>query len=318
MTIATTAALHDHGHGIWLLDAGMYRDEMVAIHLIVHEGRVAVIDTATRHSLPRILGALEQLGLSPQALDWVILTHIHLDHAGGAGALMQQCPNARLAVHPRGARHMANPRKLWDSTVSVYGLETAQRVYGEVVPIASDRIEETPEGHVLHLGSRRLQVLDTPGHARHHIAVHDPFSQSVFAGDTFGISYREFDRGERQFVFPTTSPVQFDPQAAHHSVDRILACQPQSVYVTHYSRLTDLVNIAASMHRLIDAHAELALAVQSTGAAREAELVAGVKRLFLAETARFGCTLGEEQALALMGLDIQLNGQGLASWLDSR
>ena len=318
MTRATTAALHDHGHGIWLLDAGMYRDEMVAIHLIVHEGRVAVIDTATRHSLPRILGALEQLGLSPQALDWVILTHIHLDHAGGAGALMQQCPNARLAVHPRGARHMANPRKLWDSTVSVYGLETAQRVYGEVVPIASDRIEETPEGHVLQLGSRRLQVLDTPGHARHHIAVHDPFSQSVFAGDTFGISYREFDRGERQFVFPTTSPVQFDPQAAHHSVDRILACQPQSVYVTHYSRLTDLVNIAASMHRLIDAHAELALAVQSTGAAREAELVAGVKRLFLAETARFGYTLGEEQALALMGLDIQLNGQGLASWLDSR
>ena len=318
MTRATTAALHDHGHGIWLLDAGMYRDEMVAIHLIVHEGRVAVIDTATRHSLPRILGALEQLGLSPQALDWVILTHIHLDHAGGAGALMQQCPNARLAVHPRGARHMANPRKLWDSTVSVYGLETAQRVYGEVVPIASDRIEETPEGHVLQLGSRRLQVLDTPGHARHHIAVHDPFSQSVFAGDTFGISYREFDRGERQFVFPTTSPVQFDPQAAHHSVDRILACQPQSVYVTHYSRLTDLVNIAASMHRLIDAQAELALAVQSTGAAREAELVAGVKRLFLAETARFGCTLGEEQALALMGLDIQLNGQGLASWLDSR
>jgi hydroxyacylglutathione hydrolase len=175
-----------------------------------------------------------------------------------------------------------------------------------------------PQGYVLQLGSRRLQVLDTPGHARHHIAVHDPFSQSVFAGDTFGISYREFDRGERQFVFPTTSPVQFDPQAAHHSVDRILACQPQSVYVTHYSRLTDLVNIAASMHRLIDAHAELALAVQSTGAAREAELVAGVKRLFLAETARFGCTLGEEQALALMGLDIQLNGQGLASWLDSR
>jgi hydroxyacylglutathione hydrolase len=288
-----------------------------AIHLIVEEGRAAVVDTGTSHAAPRVLAALAAQGVAPAQVDYVILTHVHLDHAGGAGQLMARFPNARLTVHPRGARHMADPGRLLAATVAIYGESEARRVYGEVLPVSKERVVETAEGATLRLAGRELLFLDAPGHARHHVVVRDGRTGHFFAGDTFGLSYRELDRDGRQFSFPTTSPSQFDPPALHRSIDRMLGHGPQALYVTHFGRLTNPKALAADLHRLIEAHAELAERYRHAGTARKRLLIEGVSALVLAESERQDWRLPREKLLELFALDIELNAQGLESWLDA-
>ncbi|MFZ5510297.1 MAG: MBL fold metallo-hydrolase [Pseudomonadota bacterium] len=311
------APIIDYEYGISAVDSGFGRPLLDAVHLIVEGGRAAVVDTATNACVPRVLDALRHKGLAPEDVDYVILTHVHLDHAGGAGLLMQHLPNARLAVHPRGARHMADPSRLWAGTVAVYGEAAARRMYGELVAVDPARIIETPHESVLRLGGRELVFLDTPGHARHHVCVLDGKSGHIFAGDTFGLSYRELDRDGRQFVFPTVTPVQFDPPALHRSVDLLLSHRPDAIYVTHFSQVRDVPRLGADLHRLIDAHAELGLRERNAGTERHERLVRGVQRILLDEAQRQGWRLSGQPLLELLRLDVELNAQGIASWLDA-
>ena len=220
------AGVFDYGHGISAVDSVYDRRMQTAIHLLVEGGRAAVIDTGTSHAVPRVVAALAAKGVAPAQVDYVILTHVHLDHAGGAGQLMVRFPNARLTVHPRGARHVVDPSRLLAATVSIYGEEETRRIYGEILPVPKERIIETPEGATLRVAGRELLFLDAPGHARHHVVIRDGATGHFFAGDTFGLSYRELDQDGRQFVFPTTSPSQFDPPALHRSIDRMLSYGP--------------------------------------------------------------------------------------------
>ncbi len=307
----------DYPHGITAVDSGYLRPQLDAVHLVVEDGRAAVVDTGTQASVPRILEALAARGIGPERVEYVMLTHIHLDHAGGAGELMRRCANATLTVHPRGARHMADPSRLVAGTVAVYGEAKTREMYGEILPVPQARIVETPDGAALTLGRRRFTFHDTAGHARHHVCIHDEGSGHVFAGDTFGLSYRELDDGDRQFVLPTTSPVQFEPEPYHRSIDLVARLASGAVYVTHYSQLRDVADIAARLHRLVDAHAELALAERQAGARRHERLRAGVERIVREEARRYGGEAAEERALAAYGMDVELNAQGLGAWLDS-
>lgn len=309
-------APNTHGHGIHAVDSGYVRASLDAIHLIVERGRAAVVDTGTSGSVPRVLDALAQLDLGREAVDWILVTHVHLDHAGGAGALLRHLPNARVVVHPRGARHLADPSKLVAGTRAVYGETEFRRLYGEVVPVPQDRMVIADDGLRLELAGRALGFFHTEGHARHHYCIHDPASGSVFAGDTFGISYREFDVDGREFIFPTSTPTQFDPAAAHASVDRIAGLEPQQVFVTHYSRLGHVPEHAATLHRLLDAYVTLAREAQHTPGP-QAVLRAGMEALLLAEARRHGVAMSDEQILSLLGMDIDLNAQGLAIWLEA-
>jgi hydroxyacylglutathione hydrolase len=288
-----------------------------AIHIIVQDGRAAIIDTGTSASVPLVLEALASKGIGPDAVDWVILTHIHLDHAGGAGRLMALCPNATLTVHPRGARHMADPSRLVAGTIAVYGEAETERLYGRIEPVPQERILQTPDGAEIALAGRRLAFHETAGHARHHVCVHDERSGHVFAGDTFGLSYRELDHAGRQFALPTTSPVQFEPEPYHRSIDLIAGLEPEAVYVTHFSQVRDVPRIAADLHRLVDAQAALALAVRDAGEARLERLREGVSAILLEEARRFGTPLSDEEVLAVYAFDVELNAQGLAAWLDA-
>lgn len=312
------SAIFDYGHGICAVDSVYDRRLQTAIHLLVEGGRAAVIDTGTSHAVPQVLAALEAKGIRPAQVDYVILTHVHLDHAGGAGQLMARFPNARLTVHPRGARHVVDPGRLLSATVAIYGAEQTRRIYGEILPVARERVIETPEGAKLRLAGRELLFLDAPGHARHHVVVRDGATGHFFAGDTFGLSYRELDQDERQFSFPTTSPSQFDPPALHRSIDRMLSFAPGALYVTHFGRLTNLTVLAADLHRLIDAHAELGERHRRAGAERKRLLMEGVRSLVLAERERQGWRLPSEKLLEVFALDIELNAQGLDSWLGAR
>jgi glyoxylase-like metal-dependent hydrolase (beta-lactamase superfamily II) len=309
---ASTTVLND---GIVAVDTEYLRPLQDASHLIVQHGRCAFVDTGTNDSVPLLLDALVQQGLDVGDVDYVFLTHIHLDHAGGAGELMRHLPNALCVVHPRGAPHMVDPERLVAGTVAVYGPARTREMYGDIVPIDESRVVLADDGDSFDLNGRSLRALHTEGHARHHYVLHDALSRGVFTGDSFGISYRELDTANGEFIYPTTTPASFDPDEAHKSIDRIMACKPRYLYLTHYSRVEDLERLAADMHAGIDAFVEMALAhkndvhrAEAIGQAMEDHLVA---RLF-----EHGFAGDREAARAVVDIDIILNAQGLVAWLE--
>lgn len=306
----------DYDHGISTIDAQYHRPGLVAIHLLVEGDAAALVDTGTAFSVPGVIETLQQKNLAPENIAYVFLTHIHLDHAGGASEFMRCLPNAKLVVHPRGARHMADPSRLIAGATAVYGAAEFGRMYGEIHPIDADRIIEAPDEFRIDLNGRPLLFLDTPGHARHHYCIFDEHSRSFFTGDTFGVSYREFDVNGMEFVFPTTTPVQFDPVAAHASLDRLMSYEPDHAFLTHYGRISHLPRHAGEMHDLIDAHVAIASKMRGPILGRHAALVEELGTLLLQRLTAHGCKLPREQIHELLRMDIDLNALGLENWLD--
>ena len=302
-------------HGIHTIDTGFVRPRFDAAYLIVENGRAAFVDCGTNHSVPRMLDALTAAGLAATDVDWLILTHVHLDHAGGAGELIAQLPNAKLVVHPRGARHMIDPSKLWAGASTVYGEAVMEQTYGRLRPIPAARVVEAPDGHVVDLAGRALRCLDTPGHAMHHLAVYDARANVCFTGDVFGLSYRDFDTAEGPSILPTTSPVQFDPPALHASIDRLLTLRPVAMYLTHYGRVEQVGKLAGDLHVQIDAMVALARAANGQPD-RHAVLVASLAELYASRAQAHGWTRGRAALCQLLDMDIELNAQGLEVWLD--
>ncbi|MFN2348900.1 MAG: MBL fold metallo-hydrolase [Thioalkalivibrio sp.] len=308
----------DLGDGITMIDAQLFRQGQVSTYLMIQGERAAFIETGTAHSVPGLLAVLDDKGIPRKNVDYIIPTHVHLDHAGGAGALMQHLPNARMVIHPRGARHMIDPEKLNAGASAVYGETQMERLFGKVVPVNEERIIEADDGFELDFNGRLLRFLDTPGHARHHFCVVDEAGDGIFSGDTFGLSYREFDTEHGPFVFPTTTPVQFDPDALHSSVDRLVDQGLAYIYLTHYSRVGDLPRLQADMHELIDAFVAMAREHAHDGNARHANLCRKMMTLLLKRARAHGCTLPVSEMTKLLGPDVGLNVQGLGVWLDKQ
>lgn len=302
-------------HGIHTIDTGFFRPQFDAAYLVVESGRGAFIDCGTNHSVPRMLAALDDTGLAPTDVDWLILTHVHLDHAGGAGELIARLPNARLAVHPRGARHMIDPSKLWAGASAVYGEAVMEREYGRLRPIPAERVTEAIDGHVIDLAGRPLRCIDTPGHAKHHLSVFDARANVCFTGDVFGLSYREFDNENGPFIVPTTSPVQFDPEALHASIERLLTLKPTAMYLTHFNRVEQVDKLALDLHAQIDAMVTLAQEAKDKPD-RHAVIVKALTRLYAGRAEAHGWANGRERVDEILHMDIELNAQGLEVWLD--
>ena len=305
------------GHGITAIDTEFLRPRFDASHLVVHGGRAAFVDTGTNHSVPQLLAALAAQGVARAAVDYVFLTHIHLDHAGGAGELLGHLPNARVVVHPRGVAHLVDPTKLIAATKQVYGAAAYERLYGELVPVPAARILATDNGMTLELAGRPFSFLHTPGHALHHVVIVDRDAAGVFSGDNFGVSYREFDVAGREFVFPATTPTQFDPVQLASSVDRILGTRPQAVYLTHYGRVGDVERLGRDLKAGIEAY--VAIARRHAGAAKRSALMRADMFRYLSEGLDAHGFAGDEaRRHELLDADIAINVDGLTSWLDRR
>lgn len=301
--------------GITVIDTGFCRHALAASYLVVEAGRAAFIETGTSLSIPGILAVLDHLGIARDTVDYVIPTHVHLDHGGGAGELMRHLPQAKLIIHPRGARHMIDPTKLIAGASAVYGEEAMERLYGTIVPIPKERVIEAHDGHEVNLNGRLLRIIDTPGHARHHFCVVDTQGQGVYTGDTFGISYREFDTDAEIFLFPTTTPVQFEPAELHASIDRIDAQGLDYIYLTHYGRIQKTPALTQGLHEQIDALVAIGQALAKAPNRHEAMCEAVMENMLLG-LQKMNCPLPVATQRSLLEMDVKLNVQGLEVWLD--
>jgi glyoxylase-like metal-dependent hydrolase (beta-lactamase superfamily II) len=300
--------------GVFAVDTEYVRPRMDAGYLIVDGGRAAFVDTGTNFSVPNFLATLADLGLGVDSVDYILLTHIHLDHAGGAGGLARELPRARVVVHPRGAPHLVDPAKLIAATKVVYGEARFAAQYGAILPIAAGRIMAVEDGQRIVLGRRTLEFMHTPGHALHHICIADLDAGEVFTGDTFGVSYREADTAAGAFIFPTTSPAQFDPEQLHASIARIAALDPKGVYLTHYSRVGDVQKLAEDLHADVDAFVRIARAA-AAAPDRAQRIGAEVFEHLSSRLDAHGFARDAELRHAVLDGDVLLNAAGLDAWL---
>ena len=305
------------GDGIFAVDTGFIRPRMDASHLLVEAGRAAFVDVGTHFSTENLLAALAALNLDVDAVEYVLLTHVHLDHAGGAGRLVRQLPRARVLVHPLGVAHMIDPSILVAATKGVYGEERFAREYGDVEAVAAGRIEAAEDGRRITLGRRTLELFHTPGHALHHLCIVDRDTAEVFTGDTFGVSYRELDTAAGAFIFPTTSPTQFDPAQLHASIDRILDYRPTAAYLTHYGRVDQLDKLAADLHSEIDVFVRIAQSLADEPSRTE-RMQRPLFEHLAGRLADHGFSGNTDRQHALLDGDVMLNAAGLHAWLSRR
>ena len=301
--------------GITLIDTGYIRPGLCAAYLVVEEGRAALIDCGTATCAQRVLDALDAAGVARDAVDWLMVTHVHLDHAGAAGPLMQALPNAKLVVHPRGAPHMIDPTRLIAGARVVYGDAMFDRDHAGMLPVAQERVVIAEDGQVIDLAGRPLLCIDAPGHARHHYAVWDARTRSWFAGDAFGLSYREFDNGNGALIVPTTSPVQFDPDEMKATFRRLVERDPAAIHVAHYGVVTECARMADDLAVLVDAMVEAAMAADGQDD-RHARLVDALTELYVGHAESHGIDDARARVEEVLGGDIEINAQGLEVWLD--
>ena len=317
MTANDHISVKEYPGGVNVIDAGYVREHMAACYLMEAGSEVAFIEVGTNSSTPRLMKILEKRGWQPQDVRYVIVTHVHLDHAGGAGSLMQLLPDATLLVHPYGARHMIDPAKLEAGTRAVYGDDMFDRIYGKLIPVAQERVQIMEDGDEVTLGNRQLRFMDTPGHARHHFCVYDSLTNGWFTGDTFGLSYREFDTHKGAFLVPTTTPVQFDPVALKKSVRKLVADEPDCMYLTHYGRVDDVQRLAENMLEGVDKLVEIAEQYKDDDSRRQ-KIETAMSDWFMDGLRKHGVSLAQDKCLELLHADVVFNTQGIEFWLDHR
>ncbi|MEZ5448099.1 MAG: MBL fold metallo-hydrolase [Thiolinea sp.] len=196
------ATYQDLGASIYCIDSELQRTGLACCYLVRAGDAAAFMDTGTFHTVPYLLQVLSELGMSPEQVRYIIPTHIHLDHGGGCGALMASCPNATLIAHPKGVPHLIDPSRLEAGARAVYGDAVFEHDFGKLLPIPAERVISAEDGYRIDLNGRTLSFWDTPGHANHHGCIFDHETRSCFTGDTFGLSYREFDTEQGAIVLP--------------------------------------------------------------------------------------------------------------------
>lgn len=302
------------GSGIFCIDADYVRRGLACFYLLHHRGEVAIIETGTSRSFGNLQSLMASRGLQPQQVRYVIPTHVHLDHAGGAGAMMRAFPEASLVVHPKGARHLIDPAKLIAGTIAVYGEARYRELYGDIRAVDAQRVIEAEDGTTLDLAGRQLLIRDTPGHANHHFCVWDAYTEGWFSGDVFGICYPELRFADGNFVLPTTTPVQFNPEKLISSIELLRSYQPRKIYLTHFNQLESISTGAEQLLRQIERYRQIALSLRDDDYRLQA-IERQLSEYTLQQLSDFRCVNDRRFYRQLLQMDMKLNAQGLDVWL---
>lgn len=304
----------DISPGMRCIDSGYIRPQLACYYMLQDGDEIAFIDTGTRRSLPALLAFMQNAALRPEQVRYVIPTHVHLDHAGGAGAMMSAFPCATLVVHPKGAKHLIDPEKLRAGTIAVYGEAKFRELYGSIEPVDPARVLIAEDGHRIQVGARALEFRDTPGHADHHFCIWEEASESWFSGDVFGISYPEMRFSDGDMVIPTTTPVQFNPDKLLASIKLLMSYKPCRIQLTHFSAVDNPAPLADLLCRQIEDYRQIALRCVDA-ADRPQVLRDELMHYSLSQLRHFKTTCGENFYRELFDFDMDLNAQGLDVWL---
>ncbi|MBF0212247.1 MAG: MBL fold metallo-hydrolase [Magnetococcales bacterium] len=296
--------------GITRIDVEYTRPGFAAAWLLRAGDQAVFVETGPLPSVPILLESLTRQGLTPESVCGVIVTHVHLDHAGAAGELLRHLPNASLYVHAQGVKHLVDPARLVEGAKVVYGEARFLATLGGAVPVDPARIRTPSDGETLTLPGRLLTFLDAPGHCLNHFCIHDSQSNGLFTGDAFGLSYREFDGGMRPLILPATTPTQFDIEQSRATIGRLAALKPDWLYLTHFGPLRFQPEFAEDLDAQLAGYARL-------GEARELPISVPELTAELIELTRLhGERIGMPQVpdWELFAMDLDLNAQGLAIW----
>jgi len=293
------------------VDCNYVEPGLAASYLLVRGERAMFIECNTNFAIPELLKAVRAEGLTPEQVDGLIVTHIHLDPAGGAGLFLKTFPNARLFAHPRAARHAIDPSRLVSSATAVYGESFMKERYGDILPCHEDRVQVLNDGDSLFFQGVELEIKHTRGHANHHLVVFEPLTRTLFTGDSCGVSYPVLNERHGMIALASTSPTDFDGEAALGVLDWIEKLAPARIAPTHFG-LIERERFPRCFLMLRD---QLRFSM---------DLMARIKREGLSEEQAYvfirtwmngyfegqGIHLTEDE-MAVLDLDFRVNAQGL-------
>ncbi len=296
------------------IDCNYLFPRFAAAYLVIEGDRAAFIDNNTLHAVPRLLSALRENNLKPEQVDYIILTHVHLDHAGGTSALVKECPQAVILAHQRAARHIIDPSRLIKGATAVYGESEFKRLYGRIEPIDEKLVRIVEDGETVDFGERRFTFIYTFGHAKHHMCIYDSGTNGIFTGDALGLAYPLLQTGSDLFVFPSTTPTDFDPDKYAEGIDTILSTGAELAFLTHFGPLKQIKRAADMMKDYLNKMKntiEEALNREMEGDTLENFCRSIISNFLRSEVEKRGLTYSHEIENFLK-MDIMINSMGIA------
>lgn len=296
------------------IDCHYLRPGKASVYLLVNGGEAAFVDVNAPTALPHLLAALEEADLSPEAVRYLLLTHVHLDHGGGAGAMIEACPNAEVIVHPAGRPHLLEPERLVQASRMVYGKERFIQLYGTITALPPKRVRAVEDNEEVLIDGQPIACLHTPGHTKHHLCFHDHSSGTVYSGDVLGSCYAPHREGTPPLAFCAIPPTDFDLPKMRATVGRIETLKPTRLGPTHFGFIDDPAGATTALRRSIDAMEQCLEAALDSGLEAEALEAFSLERVFAAARGLHRhCGLEPAgPAWDLMEGDLRMNAQGIA------
>lgn len=306
----------DLGENIYQVDVCYQGEPERTSCYIIEAEKVAIFETGATPGIGRLVEAVKDLGLSPEQIGYIVVSHIHLDHSGGTGALIREFPNAQVYVHPRGARHLVDPSRLAAAARQLYGT-SFEVLYGDIYPVPQERVHTPEDGETLDLGGGRiLTIYYTPGHARHHMVLHDPLSRGVFSGDSLGGHYPFVSRlTGHPFVLPITAPSEFDPAAYMETFNRLSHLNLENVYFTHFGKVSGASEVIRRNRELVRVFAETGRYVLAGGGGQK-DLEEALWNMLWGELSEYGDFYQNQSITKGLATEMGLNAAGVINYFE--